>query len=201
MSFVLGISGSPRSGGNSDTLLSAVLKGCREEGLATETVCLREMLFSSCVGCERCRKDKICTRFLDGMTLLYPKIIAARGLVLVSPTHTYNVSALIKAFIDRLYCFYDFSDDRPRSFSSRLAGQERQAVICGVCEQTDPADMGATMDMLRLPLQALGYGITGELPVFGVFDAGKVKEQTETMARARDLGSDLARSLGVDKNR
>ena len=51
---------------------------------------------------------------MDGMSLLYPKIIDARGLVLVSPTHNYNITAIMKAFIDRLYCFYNFDNkNRP----------------------------------------------------------------------------------------
>jgi multimeric flavodoxin WrbA len=192
---IIGFGGSPRRGGNSAALLEAILEGARGAGADTESYYLADMLYSSCVGCERCRKDKICTKFVDGMTVIYPRIIKARGLVLASPAHNYNVTALMKAFIDRLYCFYDFTDDRPRAYSSRLADQGRKAVITGVGEQPDPHDMGATLDMMRLPLQALGYEIAGLLPVYGVFDAGLVKKQDQVMEQARQMGADLAGSL------
>jgi multimeric flavodoxin WrbA len=129
------------------------------------------------------------------MSLLYPKIVEAQGLVLVSPTHHYNVTAWMKAFIDRLYCFYDFDGKRPRGWSSRLAGQGRKAVLAAVCEQTRKEDMGFTLAAMRRPLEALGYEIVGELPVFGIFEREKVKEKTEVLRKASELGEELAKLL------
>ncbi len=135
-SQILGIGGSPRKGGNSDMLLQHVLQGARESYAVIENAHLRDIQFQSCIGCEKCRKDKICTGLQDGMSLLYPKVVAAKGLVLVSPTHNYNITALMKAFIDRLYCLYNFDNkNRPGEWSSQLDGQGRKAVIVAVCEQ------------------------------------------------------------------
>lgn len=101
----------------------------------------------------------------------------------------------MKAFIDRVYCFYNFDNRRPRRWSSQLAGQGRKAVLAAVCEQEEIADMGFTLDAMRLPLEALGYEIIGELPVLALFDRGKVKEESEILLKASKLGSDLAKSL------
>lgn len=196
-SKVLGVGGSPRGGGNSDILLKHMLKGVAKYKIATESMQLRNFQYQGCIGCERCRKDKICTGLKDGMSLIYPDILESRGLVLVSPTHNYNVTAWMKAFIDRLYCFYTFDDNRPRGWSSRLAGQGRKAALAAICEQENKDDMGFTLDAMRLPLQALGYEIVGELPVFRIFDRAKVKEKDEILISARKLGSDLAESLLV----
>jgi len=192
---ILGISGSPRRGGNSESMLKAMLEGAGRAGAVTEAVFLRDVTFSSCVGCERCRKDKICTRFMDGMTLLYPKILEARGLVLISPAHNYNVSALMKAFIDRMYCFYEFANTRPRAWSSQLAGQGRKALVAGVCEQEGAESMGVTIDMQRKPITALGYEVIDELAVYSLFDVGAVKKDPDIMDRARTMGADLARAV------
>ncbi len=193
---VLGFSGSPRKGGNSDVILRTILKGVSENQTMAESLRLADFQYQPCIGCERCRKDKICTGLMDGMSLVYPKILDARGLVLVSPTHNYNITAWMKAFIDRLYCFYDFNNNRPRGWSSRLANQGRKAVIAAVCEQEDKNDMGFTIDAMRRPLEALGYEIIGELAVFGVFDRAGVKKQTRTLIRASALGSDLSKFIG-----
>jgi len=131
---VLGISGSPRKGGNSDILLKHILTGAKNAGAITEEIRLRDYQFQPCIGCEKCRKARQCIGLQDGMQLIYPKIIEARGLVLISPTHNYNVTAWMKAFIDRLYCYYNFSDDRPGSWSSRLASQNRKAIIASIGE-------------------------------------------------------------------
>ena len=192
---VFGIGGSPRKNGNSDVLLKHILKGVRDNKIAVEKIQLRDFQYQSCIGCERCRKDKICTGLNDGMSLLYPRIFESQGLVLVSPTHNYNVTAWMKAFIDRLYCFYNFDDNRPRGWSSRLADQKRKAVLAAVCEQEAREDMGFTLDAMRHPIEALGYEIIGELPVFGVFDKGRVKEKEDILNTASKLGVDLAKSF------
>ena len=192
---VLGIGGSPRRGGNSDVLVDSILKGVREKNVGTQSVHLRDFYYQPCIGCERCRKDKICTGHNDGMTLLYPLVYESLGLVLVSPTHNYNVTAWMKAFIDRLYCFYDFENTRPRAWSTRLSGQGRKAVLAAIAEQENEYDMGFTLEAMRRPLEALGYQVLDELPVLRIFDRGKVKQEQEVIDRAVEMGRGLAESL------
>ncbi len=55
--------------------------------------------------------------------------------------------------------------------------------------------MGFTLEAMRLPLEALGYEIIGELSVFGVFGKGNVKDQPETLNRASALWAELANAL------
>ncbi|MFP4364878.1 MAG: flavodoxin family protein [Spirochaetia bacterium] len=192
---VLGISGSPRKGGNSDTLLQAVLKGAEEGGSDTNTALLRDLSISPCIGCERCRKDKICTGLIDGMTSVYPLIISSKALVLVSPTHHYNITAWMKAFIDRLYCFYDFETPRPGPWSSRLDGQNRKAVIVGICEQENEEDMGFTMDAMAKPLIDLGYNITARFPVFSTFTKAGVNKNSAILRKAHEIGRSLSEQI------
>ena len=193
---ILGVGGSPRKHGNTDVLLRSVLEGAEKAGATTEAVYLRDYQYQPCIGCEWCRKENKCTGLKDGMQLIYPKIIESCGLVMISPTHNYNVTAWIKAFIDRLYCFYSYTNDYPRGWSSELAGQGRKAIIGAIGEQTDPEEaIGLTMQAMRLPLSALGYEVIGELPVIGIFHKGRVKEDEETLKRAETLGIELAHRL------
>jgi len=198
---ITGIGASQRKNGNSDILVKHILNGAKGSGVNVEDVRLRDYQFQPCIGCEKCRKDKICTGLNDGMHLLYPKIIESQGLVLISPTHNYNVTAWMKAFIDHLYCFYNFDDNRPSGWSSRLAGQKRKAVIVAVCEQKNKKDMGFTIEAMRLPLVALGYEIFEEFPVFGIFDRGAVKKDEQILTKASELGRRFAKSILIDKNR
>ena len=195
MAYILGVSASPRRVSNTEVLMDRALAGAAAAGAEVEHIKLRLYAIGGCVGCESCRKDKICTKLRDGMQLLYPKIERARGLILGSPTHNYNVTAWMKAFIDRLYCYYDFTDDHPRAFSSRLAGQGRRAAVFTVYEQTDPRHMGVTLEALRLPLIPLGYEVTAELAAGGSFAPGAVKKDPELLARMRQMGAELARSF------
>ncbi|MBA7476881.1 hypothetical protein ES707_12277 [subsurface metagenome] len=129
------------------------------------------------------------------MHLMYPKVIESQGLILVSPTHHYNITAWMKAFIDRLYCFYEFGNDVPRSWSSRLSGQNRKAAIIAICEQENKSDMGFTREAMRLPLEALGYEIVDELAVFKIFKRGAVKENNQVVERVAEIAETMARSI------
>lgn len=150
---VLGVGGSPRKNGNSDVLLRQALKGVGREKIECGSVQLRDVQFQGCIGCEKCRKDKICTGLNDGMSLIYGPIITSRGLVLVSPTHNYNITAWMKAFIDRLYCFYNFQNTRPRAWSSQLGHQDRKAVLMAICELCSGFGWGfSTISCISAPL-------------------------------------------------
>jgi multimeric flavodoxin WrbA len=197
MKKILGIGGSPRGGGNSDILVKSILKSAGENGAITEEIQLRDYQIQPCIGCERCRKDERCTGLQDGMQLIYPKIEEANGLVLVSPVYSYNVTAQMKSFIDRLYGFYYFAEERPGHWSSRLAGQGRKAVIAAIGEQNDSDEggMDLTLEVMRRSITALGYEIIGELPVLGVFAKGKIREQPDTLQQAEELGKELASRL------
>jgi multimeric flavodoxin WrbA len=191
---VLGIGGSPRKGGNSDILLKRLLKGAAGESIVTEEIQLRDYQFQPCIGCEQCRKDKRCTGLQDGMQLIYPKIREASGLVLISPIYNYNMTALMKSFIDRLYCFYNFADERPGYWSSQLANQGRKAIIAVVGEQAsrEEGGMDLTLETMRRSIEALGHEVIDELPVLGIFHKGKVREYPQILEQAEAFGRRLA---------
>jgi multimeric flavodoxin WrbA len=192
---VFGVSGSPRINGNSDAILKQIFLGVSQENVPSDNLNLSKIQFQGCIGCERCRKDKICTGLIDGMSIVYNSIMSSKGLILVSPTHNYNITSWMKAFIDRLYCFYNFTNDRPRKWSSQLANQDRKAVIAAICEQENHEDMGFTIEAMKNPLQALGYEILDEISVLKIFDKGKVKNDQIAMKQAFEAGVRLAKAI------
>ncbi|WP_319643610.1 flavodoxin family protein [Methanovulcanius yangii] len=189
---MLGISGSPRAGGNTDTLLAALLDGAASAGAQTEAVYLRDYAIAPCTGCERCRRDLTCTRVLDGMHLLYPKVEAADALILGSPTYNYNITPEMKAFIDRLYPYYRFSAERPGPYSSAFAGLGKAALVFSVAEQKDPAERGFAIPAMQRPLEALGIAVTSVFPAEGYFAKGAVAADPAILDRAREAGTRFA---------
>ncbi len=192
---ILGVSGSPRKGGNTDILLDNFLKGAESAGAETKKVLLKEYSIESCVGCEGCRKAGTCIKFHDGMELLYPEIEAAKGLILGSPTYNYNVTAPMKAFIDRLYPYYNFTDERPGPYSSKLGDQGRKTLVFTVCEQEKLEEMGFTLEALGMPLEALGYEVVEKFLATKCFAKGAVLKNEELLEKAFESGKKLAESL------
>jgi len=86
--------------GNTAGLLRQVLDGAEAEGAGTEVVVLRGDTVLPCRGCDMCHKKGRCAQ-KDDFETLKGKIIEADGLVLASPNYIFNVSAQLKAFMDR----------------------------------------------------------------------------------------------------
>lgn len=97
---VLGISGSPRRHGNTETLLDAVLEGAREAGADVERVVLRPLDYAPCRGCNACHKTGVCV-INDDLTEVFEKIAAADVLVVASPIYSMGITAEAKGLIDR----------------------------------------------------------------------------------------------------
>ncbi|MFA7562258.1 MAG: flavodoxin family protein [Methanoculleus sp.] len=97
---VLGISGSPRRHGNTETLLDAVLDGAREAGGEIEKIVLRRLDYASCQGCNVCHKTGACI-IDDDLTEIFEKIAGADVLVVASPIYSMGITAETKGMIDR----------------------------------------------------------------------------------------------------
>lgn len=101
----LGISGSPRRHGNTETLLDAFLDGVEEAGAGREKIILRNLDYSSCKGCNACHKTGVCV-IKDDLEDLFDRILDIDILALASPIYSMGVTAELKAFIDRGQVFW-----------------------------------------------------------------------------------------------
>ncbi len=97
---VLGITGSPRWGGNTDLLLAEVLKGAASRGAEVKTIILNDLNFIACQHCDACLKKGKC-KYRDDMQMIYRELEQADRIVLASPIHFMGITAQMKAMIDR----------------------------------------------------------------------------------------------------
>ncbi|MDI9633411.1 MAG: flavodoxin family protein [Methanolinea sp.] len=97
---VIGLSGSPRRHGNTETLLDAFLDGTREAGAGVEKVILRELSYSPCRGCNACHRSGNCI-LADDAIPLFERILASDCLAVASPIYSMGITAELKGLIDR----------------------------------------------------------------------------------------------------
>jgi multimeric flavodoxin WrbA len=98
---IISLLGSPHGlKGNTAGLLRHVLDGAESEGARTEVVVLRGNTVLPCRGCNVCHKKGGCVQ-KDRFESIREKILEADCLVLASPNYIFNVSAQLKAFMDR----------------------------------------------------------------------------------------------------
>lgn len=98
---VVGVSGSPREGGNTETLLRHTLGVCESEGLLTEFITLRGKRIEPCRACRSCRETRECA-IEDDLPPIFARLEAADGIILAAPVYFSGVAGQMKCFIDRV---------------------------------------------------------------------------------------------------
>jgi len=100
---VVAFNGSARKKGNTAILLNTVLEELGKKGLETELVHLAAGSLQGCIACYKCfkNKDQRCAVDKDGLNRHLQKMIAADGILLGSPTYFSDISAGMKALIER----------------------------------------------------------------------------------------------------
>lgn len=102
---VLAFAGSPRRGGNSETLLDWVLDAMRKEpGVEIEKIHLNEANVNPCRGCNACEVLNRCVQ-RDGMDVLVDKITSCHILILAAPIFCMGINSQSKALVDRFQVF------------------------------------------------------------------------------------------------
>lgn len=97
-------------------------------GVETEVVLLSDFRLETCRGCKVCflKGEEYCPH-KDDRDLLIEKIEASDGIVLATPNYSFQVSAIMKIFLDRL----GFMFHRPRFFGKTFTSITAQGIYGG----------------------------------------------------------------------
>lgn len=100
---VVAFNGSPRKDGNTAILINHLFREFEKEGIETELVQLSGKEIRGCIACYKCfeNKDQRCSVKNDVANECIEKMIGADGIILGSPTYFTDVTAEMKALIDR----------------------------------------------------------------------------------------------------
>jgi multimeric flavodoxin WrbA len=100
---VVAFNGSARKDGNTAILVNTVFKELKKAGIKTELVQLAGKKIRGCIACMKCfeNQDKRCALKGDVLNGCIEKMLEADGIILASPTYFTDVSAEMKALIDR----------------------------------------------------------------------------------------------------
>ena len=127
---VVAFSGSARKDGNTAILVRHVFAELEKEGIETELVQLAGERLRGCIACYQCwqTKDGSCAVKDDCINDCIQKMRAADGILLASPVYYGDVTAQLKGFVDRTFCY--LKPDYPTNPQpSRLAPKKLVFVI------------------------------------------------------------------------
>ncbi len=176
----IAINGSPRKGGNTETLLKAALEPLAQAGWDTELVRIGGKDIHGCRACFKCweTQDKRCVFGKDAFNAVFERVLDADALILGSPTYFADVSAEMKAFMDRAG-FVSMAN------GCLLAGKIGAAVVAarrgGASHVFDTMNHLFQISQMVLPGSTywnMGYGL----------EPGKVAGDAEALRNMNQLG-------------
>lgn len=180
---VLAIVGSPRRGGNTDTLIDEVLRGAQQAGAVTDKVMLTELTVGPCRACSACEKTGKCAQ-KDDLPALLERMAGSQVWVLGTPVYYWGPSAQFKAFVDRWYG------------AGQLVEFKGKRVILVVPLGSDDAyDARHTVGMLEDALMWQKTDRFTTLVAPGVFERGVVREHPDLLEAACRAGREAVETL------
>jgi multimeric flavodoxin WrbA len=194
---VLAFAGSPRRGGNSETLLDWVLDAMRKEpDVAVEKIALTEANVNPCKGCNMCEKLNHCVQ-RDGMDIVHDKLIEADIIILAAPIFCMGINAQAKALVDRAQVF------RSRKYILKLpvVPEERKGKRLGVFLSTAGQTWEYVFDAAIPSVKCFYHVIEVRdrdihyLMVNGVDEKGAILAHPTAKRDAAQLGSDIVTEL------
>jgi multimeric flavodoxin WrbA len=186
---IVGLSGSPRVGGNTDFILQEALAAARAEGLDVNLIRVSDYHLQPCNGCMTCFTTKKCAIEDDGETL-YNEILKADGIIMGSPSYFQGVTAQMKIFIDRVG-FLALARGR-KDFAEKVGGVIAVARRSGV---------SSTCSQMITFMTAVGMIIPSGGRVFAIGrEKGEAAKDREGIDSARHLGKMMARTIMIVDN-
>jgi multimeric flavodoxin WrbA len=182
---VIGISGSPRSNGNSEILLHHALEPFKENKWEVTTFLLSERIVAPCKGCDDCSSLGKCS-ITDDMDILYEAYETCSAIIIASPVYYRNVTAQLKAVFDRSYAARD-----KHPLADKLGG----AIAVG--RGTGGGQSIVLTVIYNYFLSSGTICIPGELNgVTAVADQpGDILQQPKRLRQARVLGENILRNV------
>jgi multimeric flavodoxin WrbA len=180
---ILAIIGSPRPKGNTSYLVDQALKEAATHRLETEKIILSQYRVNPCQGHENCTSFSACKQDDDAPWIL-DKFCSAEGIILGSPVYYYNMTAQMKAFVDRNYFLYR------HNISPRM-------ICAGLIVIGGSAGLEHTVRALRRFVK-LSANIPDDRVVIlsgCASKPGEVKNNAALIEEARRLGSRMAEIL------
>ncbi|MFC2020700.1 flavodoxin family protein [Chloroflexota bacterium] len=184
----LGIAGSPRRGGNTDILLSEVMKGAAGKGAEVKTITLRDLDLSTCIHCDFCLDKGEC-KIKDDMQTIYQEFEQADIIVLASPIQFTGVTAQMKAVIDR------FQSRWARKYRLKVPPlgdeRERKGFFVSVGGRKVANIFEPALVMIKTLFVILDINYAGELLFSGIDKKGAIAKHPDALHQAVLAGQKL----------
>lgn len=180
MKTVLILTGSPRKGGNTDSLAAAFAKGAEAAGHKVLRFNAAAENIRGCIACNKCFSNGKACVFDDGFNKLAPLLAEADVLVLAVPLYWFSFPAQVKAAFDKLYAF--IVGGRPLPV--------RETVLLACAAGSEEHGFDGLIKSYELIASYMEWKNRGHLTVPGVSEKEDILK-TDALGRAEKMGRSL----------
>jgi len=185
---VLGIAGSPRRGGNTDLLLTEVLRGAASRGAETRNIVLNKLKITPCQHCDACLKKGVC-KVKDDMQMIYQELEDSDRIVLASPIQFMGITAPMKAMIDRGQALW------ARKYVLKIpplsTDRKRKGFFVSVGGRKVPDLFEPSLVIIKTFFRILDIEYAGDLLYRGIDAKGAILNHPDALKQAYEAGQKL----------
>ena len=186
---IVSLLGSPRQRSNSSIIAERFCTTAQKHGAEVKTFTLNDLHFSGCQGCMACKTKLDRCALEDDLTEVLEAVHETDILILASPVYYWDVSAQMKAFLDRTFSFLvpDFMNS-PQA--SRLEPGKKLVFILA---QNNPDKNSFTDIFPKFDyfFRAYGFNDTRLIRAFGVGGPGEVENHKDVMDLAEKTADEI----------
>ena len=190
--LVLGLQGSPRKKGNTDILLSAFMETAKQSGAETSVINVYEQKIDPCIECSMCERMGACSIQDDMSQEIYPLLRRADIVVLASPIFFYNVTAPLKAVIDRTQTFwsrkYRLNMEDPRR-------KNRKGFLLAIGATKGKTLFHGTIATAKYFFDAIGASSLGQLTYPRIEERGEINQHPTAISDAKEKALEIVSPL------
>ncbi|MDX2306837.1 MAG: flavodoxin family protein [Hyphomicrobium sp.] len=184
------LSSSPRRNGNSATLAVAALEGLVEAGHEARLIYADDFLGAFLKDCRVCRGPDGECRIEDGFRrVFFEEYLPADGFIAATPIYWYGMSAQLKAFFDRMFCYYAASYPRSGDVVAGMMGKRLGLLLSS--EETFPMVSGGIISQFQEFARYNRSTFVGVVHGIGNSRGDVHRDPGEPVARARALGREF----------
>ena len=180
---ILALVGSPRLGGNTNFLVDQALEEAARLGAQTEKIILTQYTVAPCLGHDDCGSFKSCIQ-KDDTSWILDRLCKADGVILATPVYYFNITAQLKAFIDRNYFLY-------------MHDRKSQARSVGIIVVADSIGIEDTVHTLKRYInEVFTVSEDSVLELTGyAYKLGEAKNNPQLVVQAREFGKKMVENL------
>lgn len=183
----LGLSGSPRRGGNTDLLLDSCLEGVSTQGGEVTKRRLNDMEIRGCQACNDCFSDGNCI-IDDDMQEIYTLLEELDILIIASPIFFSGLSSQTKAFVDRCQSLWARKHILHDPVGS---GRRRLGAFLSVGARNVPK-FDHAVSIVKAVFDSVNVEYFEALTIGGCDEKGAIKEHPTALDQGYDLGERIA---------